>query len=97
MSERKPLNGKKAPTEDTFIILVIAVRVFVVLVLWLAMFLMIFLGYFTVPFIIMVLITALFLISDLGLFTKLKRRNKDIPTHHEFLEEFTDEIDQKKE
>ena len=96
MPNKNSINGNSSPTEDTFIIIVIAVRVFVVLVLWLAMFLTIFLGYFTVPFILMVLITAIFLISDLSLFTKLKRRKKDSLTHHEFLEDFSDGISQKK-
>ena len=91
------MKNKPSPTDNNFLVIVIMVRVFVVLVLWLAMFLTLFLGYFTIPFILMVLITAVFLLSDLSIFAKLKRSEKTISAHQEFIESLEDDTTQKKE
>ncbi len=90
MSENKP-----SPNTDAFIVIVILVRVFVVLALWLGMFLVIFFGVFTVPFILMTLITAVYLISDLGLFATLKRRGITKSERQKFIEAIKDDSTQK--
>jgi len=79
----------KTPRDsDSLVVLVILARVLIILVLWLAVFLATFLGYFTVPFLLISIITAAYLISDLGLFFTLKKR-KDVKTDRQ---EFIDSI-----
>lgn len=92
MPENKP---SETESGDAFAIMVILVRVFIMLALWLGVFLAIFLGYFTVPILVIGLIITVYIVSDLGLFFTLKRRRVSGDQRQEFLESLEDNVTKK--
>jgi uncharacterized YccA/Bax inhibitor family protein len=71
-------------SEPLLLVLVLA-RVGLILVIWLAIFLAMFLGYFTVPILMVGGLAVIYSLADLGLYVALKRQAKTDQMRHQFL------------
>lgn len=70
---------------DPLLLVLILARVGVILVVWLAIFLAMFLGYFTVPILLVGGLAVIYSLADLGLYVALKRQTKTEQLRHQFL------------
>jgi hypothetical protein len=78
-------NSHKA---DVWVGLVIIGRVVLMLVIWIALFLAIFLGYFTYPLFLIGLLTLIYALSDLGIFVAIKKRKHERSGRNEFIKSY---------
>jgi hypothetical protein len=74
------------PSFDIWLSVVIIGRVVLMLGLWITLFLMIFLGYFTVPILIIGAVTILYMVSDLGMFVVVRRHRQALQQRKVLLE-----------
>jgi hypothetical protein len=70
---------------DPLLLVLILARVGFVLVVWLAIFLAMFLGYFTVPILMVGGLAVIYSLADLGMYVALKRQNRTEFLRHQFL------------
>jgi predicted DNA repair protein MutK len=61
---------------DSLLAVIILARVFVILVVWLALFLAMFLGYFTVPILLVGGVMLVYGLFDIGLYVVLKKQKQ---------------------
>lgn len=62
------------PSVDIWVGLVIIGRVLMITVVFLALFLAIFMGYFTFPIVVIAVVSIVYMISDVGLYMAIKKR-----------------------
>jgi hypothetical protein len=67
-------NHNSGSQVDLVLIALVILRVLIVLGIWLALFLALFFGYFTVPIILLGIITVFYALSDIGVFVLFRRR-----------------------
>ena len=85
-----------SPDFDFLLNIVIILRVGLILVVWIALFLAIFMGYFTFPIILIGLVSLVYAISDLGLFLARKRsKEKSSDELRKVFEKNLDKSDEK--
>jgi predicted DNA repair protein MutK len=65
--------------------MIIVGRVVVVLLIWLALFLAMFLGYFTVPILLVGVMTLVYGLSDIGLFVAMRRQQQARDARRDFV------------
>jgi amino acid transporter len=91
--------SEETPSENTdvWVNILIIGRVILMLVIWIALFLAIFMGYFTSPLILIAVITVIYAISDLGIFVALRKQKPAQSERAEYLEMYTErtEIDKR--
>jgi len=70
---------------DPLLLVLILARVSLILVIWLAIFLAMFLGYFTVPILMVGGLAVIYSLADLGMYVALKRQTKSQHLRYQFL------------
>lgn len=84
----------KSASADLWFTIVIVGRVAFMIGIWLLLFLMLFLGYFTVPIILIGGITLVYMLSDFGMVYIMKRQKKAQEQRKELIEQITKDEEQ---
>ena len=79
----------KSASADLWFTLVIVGRVALMIGVWLLLFLMLFLGYFTVPILLIGAITLIYMLSDFGMVYMMKRQKRAQEQRKELIEQIT--------
>ena len=85
--------GKRSQLSETFMTIWIIVRVGLILVVWLALFLALFLGYFTVPIIIVIILSSLYTLTDAAFFVANRRQQQERERDEMLKERLSQKID----